>query len=169
MTLTLPKAQAGALAHRTAENGLTSAADASSLFLPAAMDEPVLASQQILLVEDDMLVAEAMRRLLQSWGQEVRHVATAEGALRETGFGQIAICDVRLPRGASGLDVAVQLRRSGKAVLLISGETDLALREAAERHALPLLTKPVSSARLRSALHSLQMLQTPPASMTNFP
>jgi CheY-like chemotaxis protein len=82
-------------------------------------------------------------------------VETAADALCDTQFGDIAICDARLPHGASGLDVALALRRRGKKVLLISGETNAALRDAAQANAVRLLTKPVSSAALLAALRKL--------------
>ena len=71
-------------------------------------------------------------------------------------FGQIAICDVRLPEGESGLDLALRLRALGKQVLLLSGETDTALRTRAAATGLPLLIKPVSGPRLRAALTATQ-------------
>ena len=114
-----------------------------------------LGFSEVLLVEDDPLVADAMDQLLQAWGLHVRKVATAAQALRQSGFGQLAICDVRLPDGAVGLEVALQMRKMGKKVLLISGETHLALRESAQHHQLLLLTKPVSSTELLAALQSL--------------
>lgn len=113
---------------------------------------PVLPPRDILLVEDDLLVASAMRQLLQSWGQSVVHVETAAEALARADNSQIAICDVRLPQGKSGVDVALQLRDRGKKVLLITGETDSEVRRAADEHGLPLLIKPVSSARLLRTL-----------------
>jgi len=96
-----------------------------------------------------------MCHLLRAWGLQVRHVETADQALRQAEFGQIAICDVRLPQGASGVDVALQLRKAGKKVALLSGETNALLRELAQKHQLLLLTKPVSSVKLRSTLESL--------------
>jgi CheY-like chemotaxis protein len=107
------------------------------------------------LVEDDLLVADAMCQLLRSWGTRVRHVETAAEALQEPAFEQVAICDVRLPDGESGLEVALQLRRKGMKVLLLSGETSRELRSSAKDHRLQLLTKPVSSFQLLSALQGL--------------
>ena len=124
-------------------------ADASGLALPA------LPEQDVLLLEDDALVAQAMGQLLQSWGQRVHPVQTAAQALAKADFCTLAICDVRLPHGDSGLDVALQLRARGMKVLLLSGETDAALREAACHHQLLLLTKPVSSEQMLLALQSL--------------
>ncbi len=118
-------------------------------------DAPATPPQHILLVEDDLLVGHAMRQLLESWGMTVRHVETAAGALEHAAFGDIAICDVRLPGGQSGVDVALQLRARGKKVLLLTGETDAALRQAAQTHQMTLLIKPVSAARLGAALRDL--------------
>lgn len=80
---------------------------------------------------------------------------TASEALEQAAFGDLAICDVRLPHAASGLDLALTLREQGQKVLLISGETHAPLREAAARHRLPLLIKPVSGAQLLGALQRL--------------
>ncbi len=122
---------------------------------PDDATQPVLAMREVLLVEDDSLVAAATRQLLRSWGLQVRHVETAADAMRDTNFGDIAICDARLPHGASGLDVALALRKRGKKVLLISGETNAALRDAAQAHAVRLLTKPVSAPTLLAVLQKL--------------
>jgi signal transduction histidine kinase/CheY-like chemotaxis protein len=122
---------------------------------PDEATQPVLAMREVLLVEDDSLVAAATRQLLRSWGLQVRHVETAADALQDTRFGDIAICDARLPHGASGLDVALALRRQGKKVLLISGETNAALRDAAQAHGVRLLTKPVSAPTLLAVLQKL--------------
>jgi two-component system, sensor histidine kinase len=123
--------------------------------LTSATTLPALPEQDVLLLEDDYLVANAMCQLLRSWGQRVHPVQTAEQALEQADVCTLAICDVRLPHGASGVDVALQLRARGKKVLLLSGETDAALRETAFEHQLLLLTKPVSSEQMLLALRSL--------------
>ena len=155
MTITLPRAARPAVAE---------VADAAAQRLNTVPGEllpqegplvPELAMRDVLLVEDDSLVAVATRELLTAWGLRVRHVETATDAFREAAYGDVAICDARLPHGASGLDVALAMRVLGKKVLLISGETNAALREAAQRHQLLLLTKPVSGAQLLSALQNL--------------
>ena len=120
-----------------------------------AMPDIALGFSDVLLVEDDQLVADAMSQLLQVWGLRVRTVATAAAAMQQSDYGDVAICDVRLADGPVGLEVALQLRQLGKKVLLISGETHHALRESAQQHQLLLLTKPVSSARLLSALQNI--------------
>lgn len=115
----------------------------------------IVGVERVLLVEDDCLVAQATHDQLTSWGLQVLHVSTAAHAMAHARYGQVAICDVRLPHAASGLDLALNLRAMGQKVLLISGETHAALRESAARHGLPLLIKPVSGAQLLSTLQGL--------------
>ncbi len=159
MTVALPVAPrftstesaSGAIQHKeSGESSLALQIQPASEWL-----SPGLTSKTVLLVEDDCLVATAMCQLLQSWGLQVQHVRTADEALRNAWFGQVAICDVRLPEGASGMDVAIQLRNRGKKVLLLSGETNADLRSDALRHDLLLLTKPVSSGNLLRSLEAL--------------
>jgi CheY-like chemotaxis protein len=154
MTVTLPRALPPPHAPTTPAERSPQLGAAMPLLGPA-LHQPVFNMERVLLVEDDALVAEATRDQLASWGLEVLHVETADAAMAQAGFGQVAICDVRLPHAASGLALALNLRELGQKVLLISGETHAALREAASRHGLPLLIKPVSGAQLLSALQSL--------------
>jgi signal transduction histidine kinase/CheY-like chemotaxis protein len=154
MTVLLPRALRPPDATPTQTRALTMPGTRMPL-LGSALPNPVFNMKRVLLVEDDALVAEATRDQLASWGLQVLHVETADAAMAQAAFGQVAICDVRLPHAASGVALALNLRELGKKVLLISGETHAALREAASRHDLPLLIKPVSGAQLLSALQSL--------------
>jgi signal transduction histidine kinase/CheY-like chemotaxis protein len=160
MTLTLPRAA------RPPDGSAATASGAGPLEAPSvpgallplagpARPSPALPMARVLLVEDDALVAGATRDQLVGWGLQVRHVETAAEAMAQAAFGEVAICDVRLPHAASGLDLARARRARGQRVLLISGETHAALRESAARHQLPLLIKPVSSAQLLMALQGL--------------
>jgi len=155
MTVTLPRAE------RPAEEAPAVAQELHSMpgaLLPPTghtVPSPAFAVERVLLVEDDSLVAAATRDQLVSWGLQVLHVETAAEALAQAGFGDVAICDVRLPHATSGLDLALTLRERGQRVLLISGETHAVLRESASRHRLPLLIKPVSSQQLLTALQGL--------------
>lgn len=143
-TLTLPLAAPPRLQAHEPDTGPSSKLPADGPWAPAPRD--------ILLVEDDPLVADAMSQLLGSWGQTVRHVDTVAAAWRARAFGQLAICDVRLPHGGNGLELALGLRALGKQVFLITGETDAGLRADAQAAGLPLLTKPVSAAQMMAAL-----------------
>ncbi len=146
-TLVLPHAHTAPLPVGTDGRGLP-----CELLREAPLE---LSERDILLVEDDPLVSDAMCHLLGGWGLNVRHAETAADAWRQRAFGQIAICDVRLPDGESGLELALRLRALGTQVLLLSGETDTALRVRAAETGLPLLIKPVSSTGLRAALAAI--------------
>ena len=154
MTVSLPRALRPPDAEPTPARDSTVPGGLMPLLGPAS-PRPVFNMERVLLVEDDALVAEATRDQLAHWGLQVLHVETAEAAMAQAAFGQVAICDVRLPHAASGLALALNLRELGQKVLLISGETHATLRESASRHGLPLLIKPVSGAQLLSALQSL--------------
>lgn len=154
MTLTLSRA-APAVQVDPPQSGAHDPVTVPSALMPAsrpALPVPLLAVQEVLLVEDDALVAAATSDLLTQWGLRVRHVETSAEALEHAAYGQVAICDVRLPHAASGLELAITLREAGKQVLLISGETQATLRDAARRHQLRLLIKPVSCTQLLTAL-----------------
>jgi two-component system, sensor histidine kinase len=153
MTVMLNKADARGKSHAPAHSALPSI-DPQAQMTPERAGA-ALQPQDVLLVEDDPLVAHAMLQLLGSWQLNVRHVDNAMDAMLQIEFGQIAICDVRLPDGASGIDIALAMRARGKKVLLISGETDLAVRHAASTQGIELLIKPVSSAKLLKALQAL--------------
>jgi signal transduction histidine kinase len=111
--------------------------------------------RDVLVVEDDPLVAAALAQLLESWGHRTRQVESAAQALQACDAFQLAICDVRLPSGMSGLDLALALRQLGKSVLLVTGETDELLREIARAEGLELLVKPVAPGRLHAAIRGI--------------
>jgi DNA-binding response OmpR family regulator len=75
---------------------------------------------RILVVEDDQLVGDAVRRALTLAGYAVDHVSTAESAkaaLHAEGF-DLAIVDVGLP-GQDGLELVRDLRRRGRNLPLL--------------------------------------------------
>src|SRR5271169_1469682 len=86
---------------------------------------------RILIVEDDELVADALRRGLAQTGFAVDHVGTAEqaeAALATDEF-DLAVVDIGLPR-TDGLALVRRLRRSGSGlpVLIITARDALADR-----------------------------------------
>ncbi len=114
-------------------------------------DEPACA--RVLVVEDDVAVAEALELLLQTWGHDVVSVADGEEAmvrLEQERF-DVLISDYRLPGGVDGLEVCAQARRrhAGTARLLISGDTDATGSPVAVDDDVRLLTKPLSAAAVR--------------------
>jgi len=69
-------------------------------------------STELLLVEDDVLLARALERTLQARGARVRHAARCAQASVLTGPFPIGIFDIELPDG-DGIELARQLRARG--------------------------------------------------------
>jgi len=123
---------------------------------PSSAKHPVPGLGAVLLVEDDLRVAAAMRSLLQSWGLQVTVTHSAAEGRTNAHRARVAICDIRLPDlDENGLSLAIELRARGMKVLLVTGETDKSVRETARRHGLQVLTKPVLPNVLHSALLEL--------------
>jgi signal transduction histidine kinase len=118
------------------------------------------ARQTVVVVEDDDLVADAVTRLLTTWGVDVRVCRTPAKALevleaREPGARWHALLDYRLPGDVNGLELADQIRAAyGEAVpvAILTGEADPELFTAAVDRGLTILQKPLSPIRLRSLL-----------------
>ncbi|MCU1281292.1 MAG: putative multi-sensor signal transduction histidine kinase [bacterium] len=116
----------------------------------------------VLIVEDDQLTRNSLRRVLAGRGYRVLEAATAEGARELCRHGgepiDVALCDVMLP-DAHGLLVAAELRalRPSLRVILMSGYADYTMvREQSVALGIALLEKPFSNAdltlRIKSAL-----------------
>lgn len=161
--------QAGGTAAVTSEPGHGTTV---TLYLPRALDEAKAEPQsglmaeaprerqkqwRVLLVEDNSAVAEVTRGLLTELGHSVRvacDVASARVVLingvKEI---DIVLSDIVMPGGASGLDLAREIRREqGDAVrvILATGYSDQA--QAAANEGFPILRKPYDINALRSAL-----------------
>ena len=118
---------------------------------PLPMSSELLRGKRLLLVEDDDLVAEALRPWLDSWG--LQHVRYAEPAQVPADLApDLIVCDVRLPGGRDGIAWLTEwLARWPEARgLLMSGELTAAQR--AEQEGLMMLAKPADPATLLSAL-----------------
>lgn len=128
---------------------------------------------RVLVVDDDPHILEGLRLLLQDWGC---HTATADdeaGALAALQAWErapdLAICDLRLREGRSGIDVLRAVARHYRqdparprfARLLVTGETrpDRLAEIAAQR--IPVLFKPVSPQRLREAMLASLLVHRP--------
>jgi len=69
-------------------------------------------SSELLLVEDDLLLARALERTLQARGVRVRHVARCATASALTGVFPVGVFDIDLPDG-DGIELARKLRSLG--------------------------------------------------------
>jgi signal transduction histidine kinase/ActR/RegA family two-component response regulator len=129
---------------------------------PALLSGPAIEpfrGRRVLLVDDDPDIRHATVQLLEQWGMTVAACRGREEfeALNDGGFvPEIALVDLRLDSVDDGVEVIELLRRrhgAGLPALLLSGDTGAAELARVRASGLPLLTKPVSPARLKSALH----------------
>lgn len=87
----------------------------------------------VLIVEDEAIIALVLEQELKAGGYEVCGIASSAQeaiALAERHSPDIALVDVRLAAGSSGVDAAVVLERLGTAVVFATGHCDLVAREA---------------------------------------
>lgn len=128
---------------------------AGQAVVPAPKEQQGLS---VLLVEDDLTIAEVIRGLLQVRGHRVQHVGHGLAALSELsaqGF-DIALLDLDLP-GIDGLQLASQLRAMGHQLPLLA-VTARADAEAAEQAMASgfngFLRKPVTGQMLDAAINA---------------
>jgi CheY-like chemotaxis protein len=142
------------------------------LDVPAAADEPPEgqrpdspAPSRVLVVEDNIDAAQSLRMLLKMGGHEVAVAHDGPTALETAGSfrPELVLCDLGLPGGMSGYDVARALRQSPEtaatSLIALSGYGRDEDRRRSHEAGFDLhLTKPVDFARLR------QILASPPRS-----
>ena len=123
----------------------------------------------ILLVEDDPRQRDALRTLLELEGYRVMAAATGKEALRQLGGPanvrpDVIVADYNLPGGTTGLDAIREVRRAmGQQLpaVVISADGSSALRRAIAAHGLMLVSKPVRTADLVSAVEALVRIARP--------
>ena len=125
------------------------------------IDDDALRGVRVLVVDDDVMVREGTAALLRQWRAEPRTAASATEVSRaiQDGFVPDAlIVDLRLGEARDGIDVIDSLRgRLGchTPALLVSGDTGAVELLRVRSSGIPLLTKPVAPAKLRSMLRTL--------------
>ena len=113
----------------------------------------------IVVIDDDALVLDGMRGLLQGWGCRVVTADSHDAAL--AGLADrpnLVISDYFLADGTTGIDVIGRLRSVFAAPIpafLISGDTTSERMREADLSGLPLLHKPVNPMALRSMVNQL--------------
>ena len=132
---------------------LYAAAPARALAEPAAHhhDDRALS---ILVLDDDPAAADALSRILTSWGYRVE-VAASPDAVQSPLRHDLLISDHDLKADRTGLDVIEALQKSqsgGVPAIVISGSADPSIADRAEALNVALLQKPVKSVQLRSAM-----------------
>ena len=128
------------------------------------LEQALAGKSRLLVVDDDVLVRDALNLVLESIPIEVRFATNpGEGiALVATAAyaADVAIVDYRLPGGMNGLDVLASLlgRNPSLAAVVISGDLDPALpSRAADLHAA-LVSKPFSAEDLATGIAAARQL-----------
>ena len=116
-----------------------------------------LPGRSVLVVDDDPLVLDATRGLLEGWGCRVVIAQSGNEALAKLGEDppDLIISDFRLGDGRTGIEVVAQVRsafQSAIPVILVSGDVAQQRLQQAEACGHPLLHKPVSPMTLRAAM-----------------
>jgi DNA-binding response OmpR family regulator len=112
----------------------------------------------LLLVEDDLDLAEALKMGLEDEGWQVEHIADGAAGLTRAGSGEhdLAILDVRLP-GMNGFDICRELRRTSNIPVLFltarGSETDKVV--GLELGGDDYLAKPFGMRELRARVRAL--------------
>lgn len=114
---------------------------------------------RVFLIEDDALGSQALRGLLESWGCLVAVADSAAAAcdlLKSYGPPNFVVSDYRLRGNEDGIDAIALLRqttaRAEMPACVISGDTDVAVRDRVLTEGLVLLQKPVRAGKLRSVM-----------------
>jgi signal transduction histidine kinase/CheY-like chemotaxis protein len=140
----------------------------TEMVAPASPVADPARGKRVLVIDDDMLVLDGMRGILQRWGCQVETAvsgAAAIASLLENGERpDLIISDSRLSDGQSGIDAIDRLRAALGAripAFIITGDTaPERLREASAGGFL-LLHKPVSPMALRTTLNRLLKVSAP--------
>jgi two-component system, sensor histidine kinase len=116
----------------------------------------------VVVIDDDPLVLDGMRGLLQGWGCRVVDANTSDAAMmslaRHSGPPNVIISDYRLADGATGFDVIDRLRSAFRAPIpafLITGDTTPERLREARASGFQLMHKPVAPIALRAMLTQL--------------
>ena len=120
---------------------------------------------RVLVVEDDVGVADATAALLSGWGAAVTVAGDVPDAiaLLQTGTFDAVLCDFRLPSG-SGVEVLqfARDRASGTLCILITGDAPWNIESIAGLEGFPVLRKPVAPVDFVQALGPLSIEQPGP-------
>ncbi len=116
------------------------------------------AGATIMIIEDDTMVLNAMRIVLEAWGYQVVALASAEAARAAQTIPDVVIADYRLPGGETGDQAILELRkRVGRELpgIIVTGEVMPAAWADAVDESLHVMKKPVRPAKLRALIRHL--------------
>ena len=129
----------------------------------AALPDPAaLHGLNVLVVDNDGSILDAMQALLEQWGVRAFKAQGSRDALRQIGCEAIdvVLADHHLGDGSNGLELIERIaavRGSGCASALITADHGAELTRAARTAGVPLLHKPLRPAALRALLGSFRL------------
>ncbi len=109
----------------------------------------------IMIVEDDELMAMDMERMIESMGHEVRGMATSSDealALLEDRYVDLAILDIRIQGQYDGIELAEQISRLDEGILILfvtSMQDDLTFNRASRSQPAGFVVKPFTEIQFR--------------------
>ncbi|SIQ16393.1 hybrid sensor histidine kinase/response regulator [Pseudacidovorax sp. RU35E] len=118
---------------------------------------PDLHGLRVLILDDEAAVLDATRALLEQWGCVVatcRSGSEVAGAVQRLGAPHVALTDYRLSPTENGLAALEALRAEQPEMgcVIVTGESDPAIRQRLADEGLPVLEKPVDPEELRAVL-----------------
>jgi len=119
---------------------------------------PEKAGATIMIIEDDAMVLNAMRIVLEAWGYQVVALDSVEAARAAQTIPDVVIADYRLPDGETGDQAILELRkRAGRELpgVIVTGEVMPAAWADAVDQSLHVMKKPVRPAKLRALIRHL--------------
>jgi signal transduction histidine kinase len=139
---------------------------AADIRAPSSVIADPARGKRVLVIDDDALVLDGMRGILQSWGCQVETAASGEAALAALavngGPPDLIISDSRLADGKTGIEAIQRLRAAAGAPIpafVITGDTAPERLREASNAGFHLLHKPLSPMALRTTVNRL--LRTP--------
>lgn len=116
----------------------------------------------VAVIDDDLLIQQAMRLLLPSWGYDVAVAGSGAEMLEQlenpASTPDLIICDYRLREQETGVQTIARLhQRFGRSIpaMLVTGDTAPDCIAEAQASGFALLHKPLSNSRLRAAIGNL--------------
>jgi CheY-like chemotaxis protein len=139
--------------------------------IDAASSAPVFPALQgalILVIDDELMVQEAMSSLLKSWGSDVIVASCCAEMLERIASCPAApdliLCDYRLPGDEDGIEVIRRLQAEFNEdipAVLITGDTAPDRLQQAHDSGFVVLSKPVANSKLRAAIGNLTKRPAP--------
>jgi signal transduction histidine kinase/CheY-like chemotaxis protein len=135
---------------------------ASETEVPSSAIADPARGKRVIVIDDDALVLEGMRGILESWGCQVDTAASGDAALAALEHGgrapDLIISDARLADGETGIEAIERLRTAARSPIpafVITGDTAPERLREASAAGFHLLQKPVSPMTLRTTLNRL--------------